>query len=45
MIVVTRRCLNCGAEVESEVYKDELGEFAYCPECGSSFDIDLKEEK
>lgn len=37
------KCLNCGYEFELEkCYNDELGDFAVCPECESSFDVDVE---
>ena len=39
------KCLNCGYEFEVENYnEDELGKFVICPECESSFDIDVETE-
>lgn len=37
-------CLNCGHEFElTEVYNDSLGWHTVCPECDSSFDINIEE--
>ena len=37
-------CLQCGNEFEGTVSKDDLGWHSVCPECGSSFDVDVPEE-
>lgn len=40
------KCLNCGKDVEIEkINIDELGKHATCPDCGSSFDVDIEIEK
>ena len=36
-------CLNCNHEFDGRFFKDELGWHSVCPECGSSFDVDLPE--
>lgn len=38
-------CLNCGTEVVGEVEYDDLGAYMICPECGSSFDVDIEREE
>lgn len=36
------KCLQCGYEFKPErFYYDELGNFAVCPECEGSFDVDF----
>lgn len=36
-------CLNCGHEFEGSISLDNLGWHSVCPECGSSFDVDVPE--
>lgn len=36
-------CLNCNHEFDGSITKDELGWHSVCPECGSSFDVDVPE--
>ena len=37
------KCLSCGYEFKpNEVFNDDLGWFAVCPNCESSFDIDVR---
>lgn len=38
-------CLNCNHKFEGRIFKYELGWHSICPECGSSFDVDLPEGK
>lgn len=35
------RCLQCGYEFEGSITKDYLGWHSSCPECNSSFDVDV----
>lgn len=36
-------CLNCWHIFDGDVSLDELGWHSACPECGSSFDVDVPE--
>lgn len=36
-------CLSCNHEFEGRIFKDELGWHSVCPECGSSFDVNVPE--
>lgn len=36
-------CLNCNHEFEGTISLDELGWHSVCPECKSSFDVDVPE--
>ena len=44
-MIIKATCLNCGKEVEGELYEDELGKHIVCSECGASFDVILLNEK
>ena len=40
------KCLNCGYEFElKKVYEDDNGIFTVCPDCKSSFDVDIDYSK
>ena len=40
------KCLNCGYEFELEkIYEDDIGTFTVCPDCKSSFDVDIDYSK
>lgn len=38
-------CMNCSHEFEGSISLDDLGWHSVCPECGSSFDVDVPEGK
>ena len=39
------KCLNCDYKFDGDISYDELGWHSMCPECGSSFDVDVPEGK
>lgn len=44
LIVLEAQCLNCGhvqSFTQKEIGLDELGNYAVCSECNSSFDVDI----
>lgn len=40
-IKIKRTCISCCEEIESDIYKDNLGWFCLCPKCGASFNTEL----
>lgn len=37
------KCWICGHEFEDSLSQDACGWYGYCPECDSSFDVDIEE--
>jgi len=42
---VTMKCTKCPYENIGAIYRDEVGDAYYCPQCGYSLDITKKEEQ